>query len=58
MVFGAGPHRCLGEALTIVELEEALTARLPNLQLVGDPPTVYGATGIRKVQPMRVRWSP
>jgi cytochrome P450 len=59
MIFGAGSHRCLGEALAKAELEEqlvALTARIPQLQLVGDPPIVRGSGGIRSVRNMRVRW--
>jgi hypothetical protein len=60
VIFGAGSHRCLGEALAKAELEEqlaALTARVPRLQLVGDPPVVRGSGGIRSVRNMRVRWS-
>jgi cytochrome P450 family 103 len=59
MIFGAGSHRCLGEALAKAELEEqlaALTARVPQLQFVGDPPIVRGSGGIRSVRSMRVRW--
>jgi cytochrome P450 family 103 len=60
MIFGAGSHRCLGEALAKAELEEqlaALTTRVPQLQLVGDPPIVLGNGGIRSVRNMRVRWA-
>jgi cytochrome P450 len=60
VIFGAGAHRCLGEALAKAELEEqlaALSARLPQLQLVGDPPLVRGNGGIRSVWNMRVRWA-
>ena len=56
-VFGAGAHRCLGEALAKAELEEglaALAARLPDLELAGEPPAVYGSGGIRSIQDMRV----
>lgn len=59
MIFGAGSHRCLGEALAKAQLEEqlaALTLRMPQLQLVGDPPSVRGNGGIRSVRNMRVRW--
>jgi cytochrome P450 family 103 len=59
MIFGAGSHRCLGEALAKAELEEqlvALTSRIPQLQLVGDPPLIRGNGGIRSVRNMRVRW--
>jgi cytochrome P450 len=56
-VFGAGAHRCLGEALGKAELEEglaALTARLPSLQLAGQPPAICGSDGIRSIRDMRV----
>jgi cytochrome P450 family 103 len=61
MIFGAGSHRCLGEALAKAELEEqlaALTQRLPQLQLSGDPPVIRGNGGIRSVRNMQVRWEP
>ncbi|MEL6257446.1 MAG: cytochrome P450 [Pseudomonadota bacterium] len=48
-VFGAGAHRCLGEALARAEMEETLAtiARLaPNTELVGAPP---------KLQPGAIR---
>jgi len=60
LVFGRGPHRCLGEVLAAVELEEslvALTSRLPDMRLVGSPPLIRGSGGIRAVDDMRVRWS-
>lgn len=60
LVFGAGSHRCLGEILARAELEAglaALTSRLPQLQLVGDPAVAQGSGGIRKVKGMQVRWS-
>src|SRR5262249_43175602 len=45
LVFGLGSHRCLGEVLATVELEEglaALTARLPQMQFDGAPPIIRG----------------
>ena len=60
LIFGAGSHRCLGEALAKAELEEqlaALTARIPQMRLAGDPPIVRGSGGIRSVRNMRVRWT-
>jgi cytochrome P450 len=59
-VFGGGAHRCLGEALAKAELEEglaALAARLPSLQLAGEPPGIYGSGGIRTIRDMRVSGS-
>ncbi len=60
LVFGGGVHRCLGETLAKVELEEGLavlTQRLPNLQLDGGPVDVYGSGGIRTVRDLRVQWA-
>ena len=60
LVFGGGVHRCLGEALAKIELEEgllALTQRLPNLAIDGDPIVVRGGSAIRTVTNLRVRWS-
>jgi cytochrome P450 family 103 len=60
LVFGAGAHRCLGEALARTELEEALaalTARVPGLQSSGPAFHVRGHTSIRQLGDMRVRWA-
>ena len=59
MVFGSGAHRCLGEALAILELEEslaALAARLPNLRLAAGAPPIRGSGGIRTIGDTWVRW--
>jgi cytochrome P450 family 103 len=60
LIFGGGPHRCLGEALAVAELEEGLaviSARLPRLRLSGDaPPHLAGHAGIRRIGEMRVHW--
>jgi hypothetical protein len=59
LIFGGGAHRCIGEALAFVELEEglaALTQRIPQLRLVGDPPILLGHSGIRRLNHMRVAW--
>jgi cytochrome P450 family 103 len=61
LVFGGGPHRCLGEALARAELEEgllALASRIPQLQLAGDPPRMLGHFGIRRISGMPVTWRP
>jgi cytochrome P450 len=58
--FGAGVHRCIGEALALVELEEslaALAARIPQLQL-DEAPAIKGHGGIRRVDTMRISWQP
>jgi cytochrome P450 family 103 len=58
-VFGAGAHRCLGEALAKAELEEgllALTARMPGLELAGEPPKMNLHSGARQISGMRVAW--
>jgi len=57
-VFGGGEHRCLGEALAKIELEEgleALTARLPDLHADGSL-QVKGHAGIRRTGAFSVHW--
>jgi cytochrome P450 family 103 len=59
LAFGAGAHRCAGEALARVELEETLAAiaRLaPNTQLIGQPPTLQPGA-IRTVDQMTVAFA-
>ncbi len=59
LAFGAGAHRCAGEALAKVELEETLAtiARLaPNTKLVGEAPRLQPGA-IRTVDQMRVAFA-
>ena len=59
LAFGAGAHRCAGEALARVELEETLAtiARLaPNTKLVGEPPRLEPGA-IRTVNAMKVSFA-
>ncbi len=56
-VFGGGAHRCLGEALARVELEEMIStiARLaPKTTMVGDPPRITGLAAVRLIDRMKV----
>lgn len=58
-VFGGGVHRCIGEVLTRIELEEGLAVlahRIPQLQLAGEPPVLQGHFAIRRIGQMRVAW--
>lgn len=57
--FGAGAHRCLGEALAKLELEEGLVAllsRVPNLRAVSEYPEIEGHAGIRRVGTLEIAW--
>jgi cytochrome P450 len=58
-VFGGGEHRCLGEALARIEMEEALSALINSrldLELGDQQLTVHGHAGIRQVDELVVRW--
>ena len=57
-IFGGGPHRCLGEALARIELEETLKALVrlvPDLALEGAPVKLRGYGAVRTLGPMQVR---
>jgi cytochrome P450 len=59
--FGGGVHRCLGEALARIEMEETLgaLARLaPGATLRGPGPSMRGLTGIRGIRGMTVALNP
>ena len=55
-VFGGGVHRCIGEALARMELEEGLATlveRYPDLRLL-EAPVIEGHSGIRRADRMVV----
>ena len=57
MVFGLGPHRCIGEMLARLEMEESLAALLagaPHIEMEVAP-RMLGFGGIRQITPMEVR---
>lgn len=57
LVFGLGPHRCIGEVLARIEMEEALDALLdaaPDIELE-TVPRMQGFGGIRPITAMRTR---
>lgn len=57
LIFGQGPHRCIGEMLARLEMEESLEALLadaPGIE-IETAPRMVGFGGIRQVTPMIAR---
>jgi cytochrome P450 len=57
MVFGGGAHRCLGEMLARIEMEEGLAALMdaaPDIELI-EAPRLVGNSGIRRSTPLIAR---
>jgi cytochrome P450 len=57
MVFGGGAHRCLGEMLARIELEEGLAALMdgaPGIEMI-EAPQMLGLAGIRRSTPLIAR---
>ncbi|WP_233416864.1 cytochrome P450 [Halovulum marinum] len=58
LAFGAGAHRCLGEALARIEMEETLSVlarHLPHAELAGPPATIWGTGAIREIDGLTIR---
>ncbi|WP_455985695.1 cytochrome P450 [Methylorubrum extorquens] len=58
-IFGGGAHRCIGESVARIELEEGLSALMrltPRLRLAGAMPVLQGHRGIRRIDALRVAW--
>jgi hypothetical protein len=56
-VFGSGPHRCLGEALARIELEEgigAMARHAPHVAPTGPPLRMRGYGAVRQISDLRV----
>jgi cytochrome P450 len=57
LVFGAGAHRCLGEMLARIEMEEGLAALMdaaPDIEML-EAPRMLGFGGIRRSTPLIAR---
>lgn len=59
LIFGAGPHRCLGSHLARVELQvlyEVVLGRLPEFRLDPDRRAVFHPGNILSVSSLPIRW--
>ena len=59
LAFGLGLHYCIGAPLARLELQTALRTlaeRLPNLELVGEPPKYHPKNVFRYLQGLEVRY--
>ncbi len=56
-VFGLGPHRCIGEMLARIEMQEGLDALVSAVSEIEleTTPRMLGFGGIRQITPMKVR---
>ncbi|WP_340119393.1 cytochrome P450 [Pelagibius sp. 7325] len=56
-VFGTGPHRCIGEMLARLEMQEGLAALISAVDAIemDEPPLLSGFGGIRRITPMPLR---
>ncbi|MEQ9607786.1 MAG: cytochrome P450, partial [Kiloniellaceae bacterium] len=56
-VFGTGPHRCIGEMLARLEMQEGLAALVSAVDAIemDEPPRLSGFGGIRRITPMSLR---
>jgi len=57
LLFSNGPHRCIGEMLARVEMEESFAALIDGAPgiVLENAPRMLGFGGIRRITPMAVR---
>lgn len=59
LIFGAGPHRCLGSHLARIELQalyQVVLARLPEFRLDPDKRPVFHPGNVLSVSSLPIRW--